>query len=208
MDVAVVVILVSLWAAILLPGLVRARRYGSPASSVSRFNGSMDLLERTSVGKTKTTRVAPANGRPAVPSPEAPATWASNPTPHDRHGRRRLSGAARPGTVTARRRVVLLALAGLFAAALVSVPFLGSAGWVLAGVVAALLAGYVATLRRIAVRRQLARRVGNLESARVLRRPGSAGPHPDQPAAAVGAGEQSLAAGVVRGRTPLRSPQR
>lgn len=50
MSATVIILLISLWAAVLLPGLVRARRETSPATSVSRFNRSMDLLERTRLG--------------------------------------------------------------------------------------------------------------------------------------------------------------
>lgn len=47
MSATVIILLIGLWAAVLLPGLVRARRETSPATSISRFNRSMDLLERT-----------------------------------------------------------------------------------------------------------------------------------------------------------------
>ena len=210
MDAAVVVILVSLWAAILLPGLVRARRHGSPASSVSRFNGSMDLLERTSRGGTVR---SPA--RSSVPPPRASARqWlmamisertggrltaqradgrstaqrAGGRWTAQRAGGRSASLASAPAsTARARRRAVLTALSGLLAVALVSTPLLGAPAWVLSGVASVLLAAYIAGLRRLAMRRRLDRRVEDLQSARATRGGDDVPPRGPQ-AAAVGAG--------------------
>ncbi len=82
--------------------------------------------------------------------------------------------------------MVLAALSGLLAVALVSIPLLGTPAWVLSGVAAALLAGYIAGLRRLAVRRRLDRRVEDLQSARATRGGDDMPPGGPQ-AAAVGA---------------------
>ena len=162
MDVAVVVVLIGLWAAILLPGLVRSSRHGSPSTSVSRFHGSLARLERTSGGGSSSSH------RPAAPR-EGAASRAE--------ARRR---------ACARRRAIVGALLGGLLGSLAAVPLLGAAAWVLTVLFAAAGAAYVAAWRWVVAQRRLARRVTHLPE----RAPASAGPRAERgdgwPAASAG----------------------
>ncbi|GEM_PF-6767667 len=166
MDVAVVVALLGLWAAILLPGLVRASRQGSPSTSVSRFHGSLVLLERTSTG---------SSDREAAPRQPA----------QGRVERRRRA--------CARRRGIVGALLGGLLASLAAVPLLGVAAWTLAAVFASAGAAYVATWRWLVARRTLARRVAHLPE-RTVAAGGRGGDGEAVGSAASAGGERSWAA--------------
>ena len=225
MDVAVVVMLVGLWAAILLPGLIRARRYGSPATSVSRFHGSMDLLERTSVGGGRNPgqrAASSAEGSPRSPREERSRKGPSPDAGPAEGGRgrraapRRASRArapsrppghrAAPRTAAARRRAVLVLLSGLAAITLATAPIVGPAGWGAAAVSAVLLGGYVAGLRRLAVRRRVGRRVDDVATARADRQPEAV--WSEQPPAAVGAEGAPVPARSGGARARARSGRR
>ncbi len=138
MDVAVVVVLLGLWAAILLPGLVRASRQGSPSTSVSRFHGSLALLERTSCA-----------GSSSIERHAAPR----EPTPSRVELRRR---------ACARRRTVVGALLGGLLGSLAAVPLLGAVALTAAALFAGTVGAYVAAWRRLVAQRTLARRVAHL----------------------------------------------
>lgn len=139
MDVAVVVALLGLWAAILLPGLVRARHQGSPSASVSRFHGNLALLERTSCPGSA--RGTDERGAPSGPAP---------------------SRAAARRRACARRRVIVGTLLGGLLGSLAAVPLLGWVAWTLAALLAGAVVAYIATWRWLVARRALARRVSHL----------------------------------------------
>lgn len=145
MGVAVVVLLGGLWASILVPAAVKARRESSPIHSVDLFERSLGMLApKTSAG--------PANvpGR-YVMVLERPA---------------RVAGTARPSPVVERRKAILLRLLG-------AVPFTGLLALLGGGAfrllfVASVIAlvGYVGLLVQINVqRRQTAAKVRRLPTA-------------------------------------------
>jgi hypothetical protein len=146
MGVAVVMLLGGLWASILVPAAVRARRESSPIHSVDLFERSLGMLApKTSAGP------ANAPGR-YVMVLERPA---------------RVARAGRASAAVERRKAILLRLAG-------AVPFTGLLALLGGGVfrmlfwlsVVALL-GYVGLLLQINVRRmQTAQKVRRLPAAR------------------------------------------
>ena len=148
MSAAVVILLAGLWVGILLPGLVRARRYSSPTASVSRFHTSMDRLERT-----RAEAAARQAGRPP------PKLHAGPPEPPRKRAAER------------RRRIVgtLTTLVALGAALSLVVPPLGAAVLIVS-IPAAV--GYAALFWYAQGRRVLAQRVHHLDAgARQARQP-------------------------------------
>lgn len=189
MDVVVIGLLVALWAAILLPGLVRARQEASPAASVSRFHRRMDLLEQT-------------NGVPAADGPTPPDGASPHdrrrvgraPSPSARHAAassRRGNAARSPGglTVVERRRVVLASLLAALGFAVVVAAWLGGATWGGVVAVAVGLVGYCFQLRRVVVRERRTRR-------QAVAREGSPAGAPGRPSARTHWGPTGVANGV------------
>lgn len=112
MNGVVIGLLVALWAAILLPGLLRARHEASPAASVSRFNRSMDHLERTNGAPAPGT--SRAGRAPSPPARPLASPGARSPAPRSDAAPRAGRAAtpwrmARRGLAGARRRSVSLA---------------------------------------------------------------------------------------------------
>lgn len=163
MGVAVVVLLGGLWASILVPAAVRARRETSPLHSVDHFERSMGMLApKPSVG--------PAN------TPGRYVMVLERPS--------RLTGAVRMSPAVERRKAVLLRLAA-------AVPVTGILAWTSGGFFSMLfrltlvaLIGYVGLLVQLQSRRMQAarklhhlpvRRVEEPATIRVDRRPRAAG---------------------------------
>ncbi|QBI21093.1 hypothetical protein ER308_16940 [Egibacter rhizosphaerae] len=178
MNVVVIILLLALWAVVLLPGLVRARRAGSPASSVSRFHRDLDRLERTgkAAGEAASVGRAPSPSARPAPSTAGRVSWLRaarrDPDAGERHAnpagrvramaafRRRRRGAStahhRRGlgalTVTERRRVTLMGLLTALALTLVSGLWLGGPAWGGTAAVGLALVAYCALLRRVTAR--------------------------------------------------------
>jgi hypothetical protein len=151
MGVAVVVLLGGLWASILVPAAVRARRETSPLHSVDHFERSMGMLApKPSVG--------PAN------TPGRYVMVLERPS--------RLTGAARMSPAIERRKAVLLRLLG-------AVPITGILAWTSGGFFALLfrlsilaLVAYVLLLVQVQSRRmQAARKLHHLPVRRQAEEP-------------------------------------
>ncbi len=97
----VLVVLAIVWAAVLIPPMLRARAEGSPADSIGSFRRQLHVLQRTAPSA-----VAPANslGVPRYPAPAPVPTYQMartfSPSPE----------ASRRARTLRRRRDVLLAL--------------------------------------------------------------------------------------------------
>lgn len=139
MSVVIILLLLGLWAALLLPGLLRARRHTSPTSSVTRFHHSMDLLGRT--------------GRDAA-GRQVTGRMRTNPETY----RQRKRVAART-----RRRNVLIGLAGALVAGSLLVQVAPGLGVVMLVLGGGGLVAFLGLLGYVRYRQQLAARVIRLE---------------------------------------------
>lgn len=206
MKATVTVLLIGLWFAVLMPGLVRARREVSPSASISRFNRSMDLLERT--GQPPGTETTMPAHRPhgagrsmTVPLPLtrlmedlrtwfAPGSTALRPAPSTGlrpRPPRRPARAVTRRSPAARRRMVLYVLAGMTAAGLALMPVHLVSGLVLGGLGLAATAAYIALLWQLQRTRLLRRRIRHFELAAAANPAGTAPGEPVPPhAEAVG----------------------
>lgn len=108
MTVVVLVVLALIWAAVLVPPMLRARAEARPADSISHFRSHLRVLQRTSP-----TAVRAANTL-RIPN-FAPPT----PTPSYRLTRNYSPEAARRARTLKRRRDVLCTLLALMAGTLV-----------------------------------------------------------------------------------------
>lgn len=133
-----VAVLLLLWGAVLVPGMVRDHQR-SPRASVDRFAHAMRRLggvERTADPRSRSVVVPGGAARRVAYPPDT--------------GERRLRR---------RRRAVLARLVLLVVVAVPVAALVGGVAWVGAGAAAVLLLLYVALLRSIALRQQHARRV-------------------------------------------------
>lgn len=157
MSVLVVVLLGGVWALILLPGPLQARRLGSPLNSIDAFEQSMSRLAppRTPPGghvvvlghpdRDGRRQPTPMPGR--APQPAPPQTRVP-----------RATGPPPPSPQTLeRRRQVLATLAGATALTGVLGLLVGGMMWVLFVLAYAALSAYVALLVQIRSRREEAR---------------------------------------------------
>jgi len=154
-DQALIAVLVVLWAVVLLPGAIRARRR-STMNTVDGFEKAMDLLK-------------PPVGRQVLSVKQAPqlsglfpvVTEGGLPT-----------GQARVSPVTARRRRNLLVLAGASGFTFLLGLLGGGAFWALCLVAAAALGSYVAWLRNLRLQRlradEIVSELADLREAREL----------------------------------------
>lgn len=132
----VLLFLAVIWAAVLVPPMLRARAEGRPADSIGNFRHQLSVLQRTAPGM-----VAPAN---TLRSPVLP-----RPVPYG--GFRPPTGeAARRARTLKRRRDILFGLLGAMGGSLVLgfVPSLRVL-WGLHVVLDALFVGYVVLLVRM-----------------------------------------------------------
>jgi hypothetical protein len=143
LTIVVLLFLAVIWAAVLVPPLVRARAEGRPADSIGNFRRQLHVLQRTAPGY-----VSPAHSLGLLPgAPRALPPYAVAPT------RRALpmsaEGARRARTLK-RRRDVLYGLLAAMGGSLVlgMLPSLRVL-WGLHLVLDALFVGYVALLMRI-----------------------------------------------------------
>lgn len=191
MNEALLVILAFLWALMLLPGAIRARR-SSTRATVGGFHRAMEVLRQRPDGRQV---MVPDDADRIVSRPAG-----SGGTPHERVAAARQRGdgsdraAASRELLRRRRRLFVrlgVATAGLLVIALIA----GGLVWLLFGLSAVALTGYAALLRRWKLERDQAREVvRDLTSVRDERRPGPAPSgqpqeHPERrPARAVGGG--------------------
>lgn len=96
----VLVVLAIVWAAVLIPPMLRARAEGSPADSIGNFRRQLKVLQRTAPRA-----VAPANTLAATPRYVAP-----QPVPTYRLARTFTPESSRRARTLRRRRDVLFAL--------------------------------------------------------------------------------------------------
>ena len=74
----VLLVLAIIWAAVLLPPLVRSRLEGHPTDSVGRFRRHLRILESTSPAASSLAHdPVLVNTRPGAPPATLPATWAN-----------------------------------------------------------------------------------------------------------------------------------
>lgn len=152
MGTLVVALLLGLWASILLPGLLRARREAALLTSISTFERCMSML-------------APADSRLAVrpsrtrgPGPGRHVLVLGDPAAFAGRGRR--------SRVLRRRRALLARLSGTTAVAVLAGVLVGGWAWTAAAVVGASLAAYVALLLQLRGREtELRRKVRRLPAA-------------------------------------------
>ena len=143
MDQALIVFLVILWAVVLVPGAIRARRR-STANSVHGFGKAMDVLK-------------PRPGRQVLTVKEAPQL--SGPIPlislgtEDRQPRPTATGP----TAIRRRNLVVLSVASTVSLLLGLIA--GGGFWALWLVFTAALGAYVAWLRNLAVQKMRAEEI-------------------------------------------------
>lgn len=167
MGSLVVLLLLGLWASILLPGLVRARREATPISSVSTFERCMSMLAptagRLTAGRVSRVRgAAPHPGRHVLVLRDAAAVAT---------GRRRQR-------VLRRRRALLLRLLAATVATAAAAVVVGGWAWSVFAVVAASLVTYVGLLVQLREREaEVRRKVRRLPSGARRR------PAPPRPAA-------------------------
>lgn len=147
MGVVVLILLAAIWAAFLLPPILRARSENRPSGSITDFNRQLRTLARTSpAGYTAPMR---ASGGPLYRAPSArPRQAASLP-----------GGLARSRRAVKRRRDVFVGLLVAMAGSLV-LGFLPQlrALWAVHVVLDVLFAGYVALLvylRNLAAEREM-----------------------------------------------------
>jgi hypothetical protein len=141
MNLLVVVLLGGLWASILLPGALRARRHSSPVSSVDRFERSMGILAPDRLGSGQ-----PRTGRHVLVLAD-PAHVAL--------------GSSRARTLR-RRRLMLARLGGGTLVTGLAALLLGGLFTVLFAACAGVATGYVALLVHL--------RNGELDTRRTVRR--------------------------------------
>lgn len=135
MAIPVLLILVVLWAAVLLPPLVRARSERHHGDSIGDFNYRLDVIGRTG-GHAAPHRAVDA---PRVGMRAAPTLLA-----------RPLGSSAGMTPTQRRRRDVLLALSGAVLVMLLLAAVIGAPGlWVAQGLADLLLVTYVVLLARV-----------------------------------------------------------
>lgn len=141
----VLLILAVIWAAVLIPPLLRARAEGRPADSIGNFKHQLHVLERAAPGV-----VTPAHSLRVPAPPAAPETSPSRVAPVSRLTRPQGREAARRARTLKRRRdtlvVLLVAMAGSLGLALFPQFRLL---WVVHAVFDAMFVAYVALLVRI-----------------------------------------------------------
>lgn len=150
MGVVVLIVLAAVWAAFLLPPILRARSEHRPSGSISDFRKQLHVLARTSpsgAGRSNLHQVAPGRVVPIRPAGRPPAA-AAGPL---RLGRSRQS--------VKRRRDIFVGLLVAMAGSLVlgALPPL-RALWAVHVVVDVLFVGYVAALiylRNLAAEREM-----------------------------------------------------
>lgn len=156
MNEALIIILAFLWALVLLPGAIRARR-SSTHATVGGFNRAMEVLRQPPDGRQL---MVPGDADRIVSAP------AGAPTP----GGGRAGGTPRRSVdreVLEQRRRVFFAGLGTVGVLLPLAVFVGGFFWTLFLVVAAGLGGYTALLRRWKLQRDEAREiVRDLSAAR------------------------------------------
>lgn len=137
MGWAVIILLASLWASILLPGVVRSRR-PSPLESVSAFERSMSLIALRSTGRP---------GRQIMVLADPPS----------------VTGRSNRARMVARRRATLRGLALLALVAGAAALSAGGVLWWIFASTAVLLAGYLGEVQHQRARRvERARKVRRL----------------------------------------------
>jgi hypothetical protein len=139
-DQALIVFLVVLWAVVLLPGALRARRR-STMSTVTGFGKAMDVLRPSARGGRQVLVIQDAE-RISGPIPLVEQVTDS--------ASRRLREA------NARRRRTLLGLSGASAFSLLMAVLFGGSWWAMWLVLTAGIAAYVAWLRNIHIQRMQA----------------------------------------------------
>lgn len=145
MDEALLLLLILGWAAVLLPGAVRARRSSEPHHTVGGFEQAMAVLRNR------------PDGREILVPQRADRIVGIRPAHEGRHARP--SAEMRTADLLDRRRRVFTRLLGATAASLVlAVLFRGTMVTVFL-LSASVLAGYTALLRHFKVERDQARRV-------------------------------------------------
>jgi len=180
MGSLVVVLLLGLWASILLPGLVRARREATPITSVSTFERCMSMLAPTA-GRLTTGRA----GRPRPAAPGRHVLVLRDPAAVTTHTRRH--------RVLRRRRALLLRLVAATAMTAVAAGAVGGWAWVAFALVAASLVVYLGLLVQVREREaEVRRKVRRLSAHRRAATARRAQPPREQEApVAVAAGQAS-----------------
>lgn len=157
MDQALIIFLVTLWAVVLLPSALRARRR-STMNSVDGFGKAMDVLKPRSHRQVLSVKQAPGLGAPA-PVVAEPSVAAM---------------PGRPAGVKAQRRRNLLRLAGASSFCLLLGVVFGGGFWALWMLSAAGLGSYAAWLRNVHVQRleadEIVSELADLREARELAR--------------------------------------
>ena len=142
----VLVVLAIVWAAVLLPPVLRARAEGRPGDSIGSFRHQLHVLKRTAP-----TAVAPANSLTAAAARRQPQVTPTRPAqaPSARPARTYTPDSARRARTLRRRRDVLLALMAAMGVTFL-LGFLGiSVMWSLHVLFDVAFAGYVVMLVRI-----------------------------------------------------------
>lgn len=194
MNEALLLILAFLWALMLLPGAIRARR-SSPRATVGGFHHAMEVLRDRPAGRSvmvphDSDRIVHA---PMGAGPHARVAAERPPEVGSGAGDRRDTARA----VTGRRRRLfarlLMATVGLLVVALIA----GGLVWVLFGVSTTVLVGYAVVLRRWKLERDQAREV--VRALPPTGRPGRRATRSGHPAAAPGGGDEESSSARVAG---------
>jgi hypothetical protein len=142
LTIVVLLFLAVIWAAVLVPPLVRARAEGRPADSIGNFRRQLHVLQRTGPGF-----VPPANSLGLLSAPRAVPPYVM---PGQRRSVPMSAEGARRARTLKRRRDVLFGLLAAMGGSLVlgMLPSLRVL-WGLHMVLDAMFVGYVAMLVRI-----------------------------------------------------------
>jgi hypothetical protein len=155
LTIVVLLILAGIWAAVLVPPLVRAKADGRPADSIGDFRRQLGVLQRTgpiTVSPANRLRVGPyvPSGGAGLPSPVARPAHAMGANPVSRSVVARSPESMRRARTLKRRRDVLFSLVAMMGATLL-LGFLPGFRllWALHAVLDVAFAGYIALLVRM-----------------------------------------------------------